>query len=341
MSDPLQYNTGATLLANVRADVDTLMGANDVATPGTGEGEGGGGAGETGGPLADVLGDLKDILQRLIDALNGGGEDGGSGAGGGAGGGSDVPSDEPDVIAGSGRIWGDPHFIGADGGKFDVQGEAGKTYNLLSDQDFQMNGRFDSWGSGGATVVGEVGIAAGSDQVEVHKDGTVMVNGEELADGQRVELADGGFVEKNGSNVQLESGEWKVDFQIQRDHINMDVSTDNAIADGVKPHGLLGQTFDGDGEARNGDKGRGAQGGGAIEGADGEMIATGDRTSVEMYEVDGIHDRNFTEFNQFFDEAETEGMYDAELSQMMSEAFGMMAQAMFAMMQHAGGQQNA
>jgi hypothetical protein len=332
MSNDMQYNTSATLLANVRADVNALMGGGDAEYQTASSGGASTSSNPAEGPLADVLKDLKEVLSKLIDALGGGGSTETI---------MPVSTSSADAISGEGRIWGDPHFIGADGGKYDVQGEAGKTYNLLSDQNFQMNGRFDAWGSGGATVVGEVGIAAGSDQIEVHKDGTVMVNGEELADGERVALADGGYVEKNGGNVELKSGEWEVDFQIQRDHINMDVRTDNAIADGVKPHGLLGQTFDGDGEARNGDKGRGAQGGGAIEGADGEMIAEGDRTSIEMYEVDGIHDRNFTEFNQFFDDAESNpSAYSAELQQLMAEAFGMMGQAMYALMQQ-GQTQNA
>ncbi|MEM9341902.1 MAG: VWD domain-containing protein [Pseudomonadota bacterium] len=317
MSD-IQYNTAETLLANTRADVNALMGGPE-AEYATSDGGSGGDNG-----LADILEDLTKLLQRLIDKL--GGDEGGSTGGPGHpgcwhGGGSD------EVIAGSGRIWGDPHFIGEDGGKFDVQGRDGGIYNLLSDQNFQMNGRFDAWGGGGATVVGQVGISAGSDQIEVNKDGTVLVNGEEVGVGERVELADGGYVHNCGNEVTVESGEWKVDFQIKQssrgNYINMDVSTENANSDGVKPHGLLGQTFDADDDARNGAKGRGAQGEGAIDGV------------VTDYEVDGLYDRNFTDFNQFFDDAEGGG-YDAELTEMMAKAFGLMAQSMFLLM----GQQN-
>ena len=98
-------------------------------------------------------------------------------------------------IAGTARIWGDPHFVGADGGQFDVQGEAGKTYNLLSDRGFQMNGRFDSWGSAGATVVGEVGISAGTNYINVEKSGKAVVNGQVLNDGDRVALRGGGYLD--------------------------------------------------------------------------------------------------------------------------------------------------
>lgn len=204
------------------------------------------------------------------------------------------------VISGSGRIWGDPHFVGADGGKYDVQGKAGKTYNLLSDSGFQMNGRFDAWGSGGATVVGEVGINANGDRINVKGDGTVTVNGQEVADGQTVRLADGGFVRRTGNDIKVESGEWNVDFQAKGKYLNMDVSTENANADGVKPHGLLGQTFDGDGEARNGDKGRGAQGGGAIENL-ATMTDRGDKSAIRDYEVSSLHSTNFGAHNRYHD----------------------------------------
>ena len=308
----IQYNTAASLIQNVRADVNELMGgpeADHVTADDSGD-----------NGLTDILEDLATLLQRLIDKLSG--DDGGSSTGGTGGSGG-----SGEVIAGSGRIWGDPHFIGEDGGKYDVQGEAGKMYNLLSDNNFQMNGRFDDWGGNGATVVGAVGISAGTDQIEVNKDGTVLVNGDEVDKGERVELADGGYVENTGNNVVVESGEWKVDFQIKSssrgNYINMDVSTENANSDGVKPHGLLGQTFDADDEARNGAKGKGAQGEGASDGV------------VTDYEVDGLYDRNFADFNQFFDDAEGGG-YDAELNEMMARAFGLMAQSMFLLM----GQQN-
>ena len=283
--------------------------------------------------LKDILSDLSEVLQRLLARLEG--DEGGSGGGGGGGG---VSAQEPDVIAGTGRIWGDPHFIGQDGGKYDVQGEAGKTYNLLSDQDFQMNGRFDQYkNKDGLTVVGAVGISAGSDQVSVEKDGTVMVNGEELKAGETAELANGGSVSyaANGKSVSVDSGEWETDIEFRNKgngstaHLNIDVATENAIADGVKPHGLLGQTFDADDDARNGDKGKGTQGGGAIEGLDGEITDRGDRSTVQEYEVSGLYDRNFESFNQFFDDAESgSGQFDEELYEMMASTFSIMAQSM-------------
>ena len=203
------------------------------------------------------------------------------------------PKPTPEPISGKGRIWGDPHFIGADGGKYDIQGRAGGMYNLLSDKGFQMNGRFDAWGSKDATVVGEVGIVAGGNRITVEKDGDVKINGRNLRDGQCVTLWDGTKVTKMGKTIKIESAEWDVKIKStgskHGDYLNIDVSTENAVADGVKPHGLLGQTFDGDGKARNGDKGSGAQGGGAIETVGGSFTEAGDKTTVGSYEVGGMH----------------------------------------------------
>ena len=323
----IQYNTAETLLANVRADTDALMGGPSAEYATSGSSSGGN------DDMIDLLEDLSKLLKKLIDKL--GDDDSGSSGGSGWSGGS---SDDDTVIAGTGRIWGDPHFIGQDGGKYDVQGEAGKSYNLLSDKDFQMNGRFDQYkNTDGLTVVGQVGIAAGSDQIEVNKTGEVLVNGQELKAGDKVQLEDGGYVEYHayGGGVTVESGEWKTDIDFQNKgsgptaHLNIDVSTDNAVADGVKPHGLLGQTFDADDDARNGDKGKGTQGGGAIEDANGNITDRGDREAIELYEVDNVHDRNFTEFNQFFDDYEANpGGYNEEVMQIISNALSIISDIM-------------
>lgn len=276
------------------------------------------------GGLLDMLRGLAQALQGLSDMIGG---QGGQGRNGGInpapfpfmpgnGGGSAPFAPGPQQkIAGTARIWGDPHFIGADGGKFDVQGQAGKTYNLLSDKSFQMNGKFEQWGGDkGATVVGEVGITATGNTIHIDKTGKAVVNGRVLKDGEHVHLKDGGTVEKKGSEIIVKKGEWEVNFQTQGDHINMDIKTDNAIADGVRPHGLIGQTFDGDGKARNGDQGSGTQGGGAIEDANGRITRAGDKSAVKSYEVDGLYDNTFLTHNRDFG-----GMgyqYDATLREM-------------------------
>lgn len=337
----LDLSSGASLMHNVRAGVKAFQGGEtpDYMLAGGGTSastDGSSGSGPGRPELLAELEKLRDQIDSIISLL--GGEDSGSPGAPPPPGDGDGDSDM-DPISGSGRIWGDPHFIGQDGGKYDVQGEAGKTYNLLSDKDFQMNGRFDQWGDDdGATVVGEVGITTGADdQIKVSKDGSVVVNGRELQEGDTVELQDGGSVSYEDGHVAIDSGEWQTEIEFSgsgdKAHLNIDVSTENAVSDGVKPHGLLGQSFDADDDARNGDEGKGAQGGGAIEGSNGNITNEGDKDAVELYEVDGLYSHNSTRFNQFFDEAEATAQsdpaaYDDQVVAMLSEASVALSQSL-------------
>lgn len=185
----------------------------------------------------------------------------------------------------TGKIWGDPHFVGGDGGKYDVQGQAGKTYNLLSDRGLQFNGTFGAWGNGGATVVKDTSINVagpyGQSQVKFGGDGKASVNGQQLQDGQTVRLADGGTATLKGNKLTVKTAEgYEIVQENKGGYINADVKTgaNGVAADGVMPHGLLGQTFDADNKARNGKTGAGAQGEGAIDG------------NVRDYEVNGLND---------------------------------------------------
>ncbi len=192
-------------------------------------------------------------------------------------------------------IWGDPHFVGAEGGKYDVQGTPGAVYNILSDAGVQVNAEFVSWGDKGATVMGRVGVSLGSDQIEVSPKGGLSINGDAIAeDGSYLD----GKVVKTGQSIVVTDEEYTFAFKAAN-HIDIDFASANVVADGVKPHGLWGQTADGDGAARNGDRGAGAQGGGAIEGADGAISEAGDKQSVALYEVAGLFDTSFTAFNRF------------------------------------------
>jgi hypothetical protein len=182
---------------------------------------------------------------------------------------------EPVAANETGRIWGDPHFVGGDGGKYDVQGEAGKIYDLLSDSGLALRGRFDAW-SDGITVVGETGLTVGegwnSDNVEFRKDGTAYINDHQMEEGEIVDLADGGTAKLEGGKLTVTTAEGYTIVQTANGsgdsaHINIDVSTsENGVDNGQLPGGLLGQTFDADDVARNGNTGHGAQGEGAING---------------------------------------------------------------------------
>ena len=61
------------------------------------------------------------------------------------------------------RFWGDPHFVGADGGKFDVQGEPNKTFNILTDKGLQFHGLFIAGKPPGVTLVGQTSIRLDKD----------------------------------------------------------------------------------------------------------------------------------------------------------------------------------
>jgi len=179
------------------------------------------------------------------------------------------------------RVWGDPHFVGGDGGKYDVQGQAGKTYNLLSDTGVSFYGTFDGWGDG-ITVVGSTGLTVtgrgGTSKVHHNaKNDTMTVDGQQLQDGQSVVMADGGTTTKKGRDLITKTAEgYRIVQHDKGKHIDAEVKTgDRGVYNGTMPTGLMGCTFDADSKARNGKKGKGAQGEGAIDGV------------VTDYEVDG------------------------------------------------------
>ena len=235
-------------------------------------------------------------------------------------------SSEPVAANETGKIWGDPHFVGADGGKYDVQGQAGKSYNLLSDRGLQFNGTFGAYGDGGATVVKDtainVGGPCGQSQVKFSADGKATVNNQELKDGQSVRLADGGTAILNGNKLTVTTAEGYTIEQTKQDgYINADVKTgaNGVAADGVLPHGLLGQTFDADKEARNGKTGAGAQGEGAIDG------------KVTDYEVNSLNDtsgKSPVQNNNNYPQSQQNGMMQMfmQFLLMILSMFGMQGQ---------------
>ena len=202
-----------------------------------------------------------------------------------------------------GRVWGDPHFVGADGGKYDVQGVAGNYYNILSDDGLQVNARFDEFAgpNSGQTVMGAIGITLGTDTVEVSATEGVKINGETVEAGTYL---DGKVTVLENGSVEINEQEYSFRIDAHEnsagDYLNIEnIQSDNAAADGVLPSGLWGVTVDYDDDARNGDAGQGTQGGGAIEGLDGEITERGDTKTVGDYEVSGLFDVKFDHHNQF------------------------------------------
>ena len=212
-----------------------------------------------------------------------------------------------------GKHWGDPHFLGDDGGRYDIQGEDSAMYNMLSDKNLQYNAKFEYWNGTTGTVVGELGVLLGTDEIYFNKDAVACLNGVELEAGDCIQL-DCGTVQFDGNNLTVESSEYKLEFIAQENpwgrFVDGNYTAKNPFGDGVAAHGLWGQTVDADTEMREGDLGIDVQGGGAIDtlDEDGNIVRTvsGDLDSVNLYRTEGLFSTCGLNDNTFF-------RYDAEV----------------------------
>eukprot|EP01004_Peranema_trichophorum_P004613 NODE_3524_length_1335_cov_16.510726_g3080_i0.p1 GENE.NODE_3524_length_1335_cov_16.510726_g3080_i0~~NODE_3524_length_1335_cov_16.510726_g3080_i0.p1 ORF type:complete len:369 (-),score=46.00 NODE_3524_length_1335_cov_16.510726_g3080_i0:228-1175(-) len=81
------------------------------------------------------------------------------------------------------KVWvlGDPHFSSFSGGQFEVLGEHGKIYNIISTQDFQWNVEFiNRRNSRKGTYIGSCGFIVFNSTVIIHQNGGCYVNGKAL-----------------------------------------------------------------------------------------------------------------------------------------------------------------
>ncbi|HPE62438.1 MAG TPA: hypothetical protein PLB10_19085 [Thiolinea sp.] len=159
-------------------------------------------------------------------------------------------------------------------------------YNLLSDKGIQVNSTFSG------NLMQDFGVTLGQDQVSFNKAGKLVINGEEQkGDGEFLD----GRISRKGKEVTVQSDEYTLKLKTAGTHMNIDFASDNVAADGIMPHGLWGQSADGDGKAR---KGKDFDGTGAIERLDGAMAEKGDKT-YQLYEVGSLFDTGFANFNRF------------------------------------------
>lgn len=158
------------------------------------------------------------------------------------------------------RIWGDPHIIGADGGKYDFQ-EIG-IYNILKDSNITVNSRMEKFGTGRngktVTVNTEAGLTLGSKTILVKADGTTTIGDtnstttQELKKGESLDLGNGHSVKRDGNNIQVNATEYTLEVQTNKGRKNkfLDIDiwskTGGVLSDGIAPSGLLGETFDED-----------------------------------------------------------------------------------------------
>jgi len=156
------------------------------------------------------------------------------------------------------RIWGDPHIVDADGGKYDFQEEG--IFSLLEDKGLSVNGNLEKAKDGKNTYLTEAGLVVNGKQIHIDTDGTVTL-GEgddalELEDGETRQLGNGSYITRDGETVRVKTSEYKLEFQTNQDdkgnlHMNLDAYTKDGgvYLDGVNPTGLLGETFDEDKKA--------------------------------------------------------------------------------------------
>ncbi|MEM0951517.1 MAG: hypothetical protein AAGI66_05160 [Cyanobacteria bacterium P01_H01_bin.74] len=161
------------------------------------------------------------------------------------------------------RIWGDPHVVGADGGKYDFQ-ETG-TYSILKDADIEVNTEMTSIGTNkkgkAVTVNTKAGITVENNGITVNADGETVVQNfttnqsQTLANDDSLDLGNGNSISKTDKIVTIDSSEYTVQVaseevrsQNNKNRLDVDIWSKEAgvLADGVAPTGILGETFDAD-----------------------------------------------------------------------------------------------
>jgi hypothetical protein len=151
-------------------------------------------------------------------------------------------------------IQGDPHFVGFDGRKFDFHGEANSVFNIISDENMQLNALFVASDrvKKTKTYLGSLGLTVGENQLYVacdrEKGERIMkFNGEDLRTNEVLPLDEEGTVmlgEDGKVTIDLVNFFLKVRFSSSAHsscHINLRASY-KPSDDAALPHGILGQT---------------------------------------------------------------------------------------------------
>ncbi len=200
---------------------------------------------------------------------------------------------------------GDPHFVGFNGERYDVMGDIGKCYNLLTDYNIQVNSLFAScMYEPENTHMNAVGIKVGTKSTGIHKifygidreprlDSHSIVRNKYNTFPSGIYDADGRMVKAavvwDGDKLLVNSGEYRITmskvFELDEWMVEckFEISRLGILADGVLPHGLVGCTARR--PARSGIM-FGTQGEGVIEG------------NYKHYEVESIYSDAF-KYNRF------------------------------------------
>lgn len=175
---------------------------------------------------------------------------------------------------GNGNVWGDPHFNGANGHAYDIQGDAGSTYNLLTDGTIRVTGTMQAYGGGATTIASIVVDDVAGNSIQVGKGGDLTINGETMQDGTYLD----GEVTKAGGTVTINTGGNTVVATDGGGYLNVNFKADDVSS----PTGMWGQSLvvkagEEDLEAGNFliNNGNGGQGDAAVANAAQGAVATG------------------------------------------------------------------
>lgn len=147
-----------------------------------------------------------------------------------------VLTGETGNATGGGKVWGDPHFKGANGHGYDIMGDPGKAYNLLTDGTIYVHGTMQLFGNNATTIASiDSGDVAGH-KFRVDKDGNLTIDGKSVTkDGSYL----GGEVTREGETVTIKTGGNTVVVKDAGDHLDVDFKAENV----ANPTGMWGQSL--------------------------------------------------------------------------------------------------
>lgn len=150
-----------------------------------------------------------------------------------------------------GRVYDDPVIQGFDGEKFKVHGTKGKTpyYNLITDDNLNVNAKFGKIGNSTGTWLLETGLQVGDQQIrwDAKSNAPVVVtdNNRVLNEGDTVDLGNGQTARFVNGQLQVNTQEY--DFNLNRRYSDLRggnfLNLDNVVLKGDdNANGILGVT---------------------------------------------------------------------------------------------------
>jgi hypothetical protein len=202
-----------------------------------------------------------------------------------------------------GSITGDPHFLGADGERYDIHPINGKKYSLIKDENMALNAEFQPYvpgetdngqvgtGNRGRPVMKKLGLKIGNESVEMETDNRtgkpiIKINGELMPDTDKKGFIKDGFTwdinTKTLSFDKTVNGEsWKMrlvwnDRQGNGSFFDVFIDRADLGKNGTTTTGLWGHSVGGGTTSA-------MNGVGVLRDANGNLLPTGTATSSQAY----------------------------------------------------------